>query len=84
MFVKILKPRLISSDNGNVSSVTSTSGVSGNSHAATIVMLAAMSGPVIFGPVTAPGSGAEEHAAPPRSATVARTAIGVDLMMQRA
>jgi len=60
----------------------STSGFFGKSHAATIVMLAAISGPVIFGPDAAGGAGA--HAAPARSATVARRVIGVDLMMQRA
>ena len=62
VFVKILKPRLISSDSGDVSSEASASGVLGNSHAATIVALAAMSGPFICAPldVCAPGPG--EHA----------------------
>jgi hypothetical protein len=50
----------------------------------TIVVLAAMRGPVIFGPAAAGGSGAREHAAPVKSARVARTAIGVDLMMEGA
>jgi hypothetical protein len=47
-------------------------------------MLAAISGPVIFGLVAAGGCGAGEHAAPARSATVARKAMDVDLMMGRA
>ena len=57
VFVKILKPRLISPASGDVSSEASASGVLGNSHAATIVALAAMSGPFIRVPlgVCAPG-----------------------------
>jgi hypothetical protein len=43
-----------------------------------------MRGPVIFGPVAAGDGGASEQAAPASSATVARKAMSVDLMMQGA
>jgi len=84
VLVNNLNPRRISSESGDLSSDGSTSGFFGNSHAVTIVVLAAMRGPVIFGPAAVGGSGAREHAAPVKSARVARTAIGVDLMMERA
>jgi hypothetical protein len=94
VFVNSLNPLLTSSDRGDLSSEASRSGFLGNSHAATIVALAAMSGPLIFGPVAATGSGAREHPAPPRSAPAIRKAaararivsgrICVDLMMERA
>jgi hypothetical protein len=86
-------PRLISSDSRDVSSDAS-SGFLGNAHAATIVALAAISGPAIFGPVAAAGAGACEQAAAVRtilasSSTVARVCVAtvfgsVDLMMGRA
>src|SRR5439155_25383652 len=50
VFVKILKPRLTSSDNRYVSSEVSAGGVFGTAIAATIVALAAMSGPFILAP----------------------------------
>jgi hypothetical protein len=64
VFVKSLKPRLISSDSGALSSDASASGFLGNSHAATMVTLAAISGPVILmGDGVAVGSDAREQAA---------------------
>src|SRR5262249_55450058 len=57
-----LKPRRISSDNREESSVRSTSGFFGNSHAATIVAVDAISGPLIFIGDDGSGSGLE-HAA---------------------
>jgi len=57
VFVNSRKPRLISSDSGDVSSEAS-SGFFGIAHAATIVALEAISGPAIFGPVEAAGAGA--------------------------
>ena len=48
VFVKILKPRRISSESREVSTVLSTSGFRGNSHAAFIVTVAAISGPVVW------------------------------------
>jgi len=62
VFVKILKPRRISSDKRDVSSARSPRGFSGNSQAATIVALAAMSGPLILIREPARGSAAREHA----------------------
>ena len=79
VFVKILKPRLISSDNGDVSSEASTSGVFGNSQAATIVALAAMSGPFIFAPLAVCRRGAHEHATA-RCATTTRHAPALSVM----
>jgi hypothetical protein len=79
VFVKILKPRLISSDNGNASREGSSSGVLGNSHAATIVALAAMSGPFIF---AAGRPDVREHATA-RGATRRSTAPVLNVMRCR-
>ena len=74
VFVKILKPRLTSSDNRDVSSEVSARGVFGTSHAATIVAHAAMSGPFIFAPFVVRRPGMREHATTARCATTTRQA----------
>src|SRR6185436_13309436 len=79
--VKILKPRLISSDSGNgPSAAASASGVFGNSQAVTIVALAAMSGPFIAGPLDVCVPGAPVH---PTARCATRTRNALDLSVMR-
>src|SRR5262245_2320980 len=82
VFVKMRKPRRISSDSRELSSVLSSRGLCGYCHAAFIVMLAAMRGPVILigegegeGEGGGDGSPAREQATSARNAaqTTART-----------
>jgi hypothetical protein len=79
VFVKILKPRRICSDNGNASSEASSRGVLGNSHAVTIVALAAMSGPFIF----AVGRADVREHATASCATTTSTAPVLNVMRRR-
>src|SRR5437870_3205693 len=78
VFVKSLKPRLISSDSRDASSFGSTSGFRGNSHAAFIVTLAAISGPVMVMADAAGCSAGRAHAAADATSTIMKVRLKAD------
>src|SRR5439155_23891522 len=82
VLVKILKPRRISSDSREASSCSSMRGFRGYSHAAFIVTVAAMSGPVIAirGAIGGAGgcSAGREHAAVDTSSAIVKVRLKAD------
>src|SRR5947207_14314190 len=82
VLVKILKPRRISSESREASSFSSMRGFRGNSHAAFIVTVAAISGPVIAirgaAGDTAGCSAGREHAAADASSVIMKVRLKAD------
>src|SRR6266516_2845379 len=74
VLVKILKPRRISSESREASSFSSMRGFRGNSHAAFIVTVAAISGPVI----AIRGAAGREHAAADASRVIMKVRLKAD------